>query len=197
MLKNQKPLSTLQKQEHKIIEQSGISIPEIYNFALMGPQHSGKSALINTICRVVNEDQEQIIQYVPTSHSTSEDCKMLRKIDLENCNFRLIDCIGVSVIHQKGEIEILEMCLEQGVEPGFPLTIKGILDHINSDYKIHGIVVVVAPVHLNDAMDTLKNLFHSMKIGNRLPFLVLTHKDEMNNDEMMEKKEYTGSKWKF
>jgi len=190
-IKRLQPLQTLPTEERRIIEQSGIPVPKFYNLAFTGPQHAGKSAFINTICRILNEDKEQMIHYVRTAPLTSNHCTMfLEAIYIENYNFRLIDCKGLGAVNPLVEIEFFEICVERGVEPGCMLTAKAAQDHINPDFKFHATVVVVSPEHLDQEtiLTNLRKLSDKMKIGNGRPILVITRKDQMNEKKIKENK---------
>jgi len=73
-LKNLKPGHSLQPEELEILDRAGVKMPDYYNLGFIGCQHSGKSAFINTICRILHEDIEQLINYLQTAPSTTEHC---------------------------------------------------------------------------------------------------------------------------
>jgi len=112
----------------------------------------------------------------------------LEVIYLDGCSFTLLDCKGVTESNIAEIDPVLQLCVEKGVVPGCPFSIKDA--RIDPQYKMQSMVLVVSSDHLDSASfaKTISKLTEKMKNGDRRPILVLTKKDLLNDEELQRNK---------
>lgn len=163
--------------------------PPSLNILVMGLHHSGKSSLINTILRILNNEFGKPINEwaspgnvtTKMTHTTVmyevfssylDEWSHIRLFDVKAPNIAEQDCI------EKFQA-FYEKVMSTGILPGEEET-----DH--SDYIINSNLMVVTAEHIynRDYLEVLKKLSTVMKKYNRSPIVILTGKARHSTDSI-------------